>query len=136
MKRKYLEDLGIEIGNTPYCWRSDNDDKRQVMWKKEREKYGFDSRETWSLDYTFYLWLYERLMMFNELNVVDTEFHKFEYNGEALSMQDCIDKILNGLKYALTHEKDFYPNIPVGEYDEKTKDILPLFSLIFNHLWW
>lgn len=49
----YLERLEIPIEKcgTNFC---DKKDKRYRKWMKERKKYGFDSRETWSLDSSFY----------------------------------------------------------------------------------
>jgi len=47
MLGKYLKDLGIQEDKTPQGW-CPNDD-RQKFWDKDRETYGFDSRETWSL---------------------------------------------------------------------------------------
>ena len=64
MLGKYLKDLGILEDNTPQGWNKD--DSRQERWCKEREIYGFDEKETWSMDFTFKLWLYERLSMYNE----------------------------------------------------------------------
>ena len=36
-------------------------DSRKKLFKKQREKYGFDERETWSMDYTTITWLYTHL---------------------------------------------------------------------------
>ena len=66
MLGKYLKDLGILEDNTPQGWNKD--DSRQERWIKEREIYGFDEKETWSMDFTFKLWLYERLSMYNEMD--------------------------------------------------------------------
>ena len=56
---KYLTDIGITEDEVPWEWNLN--DKRQEQWKKEREEYGFDERETWNLDYMFDLWFYEHL---------------------------------------------------------------------------
>jgi len=110
----------------PEDWGKFND-KREIQWTEEREKYGFDSRETWSLNYTFYVWLYERLSMYNEVNVVDTSFHKFEFDGETLTFQEAIDKILV-----------ICNNVIVGEdIDVDKNGVVPrLFAEIFGCLWW
>jgi len=47
MLGKYLKDLGIKEVNTPQGWNKD--DSRQERWIKEREIYGFDEKETWSM---------------------------------------------------------------------------------------
>lgn len=96
-KHKYLEDIGIETKVTPWGWNQD--DSRQKQWKEDRKLYGFDERETWSLDTTFFYWLYERVMMYNEINCIDTSFHELVVNNEKLTQQECIDRIILGCKY-------------------------------------
>lgn len=49
--RKYLDDIGVT--QRPDTWNED--DVRQEQWVKEREEYGFDERETWALNFSFYL---------------------------------------------------------------------------------
>lgn len=41
-------------------------DDRQAMWKKEKEKYGFDDREMWSLGSRIAIFIYPRLKYFRE----------------------------------------------------------------------
>lgn len=130
MLGKYLRDLGLKENNVPqgYC----PGDKREEKWQKEREEYGFDSRETWSLDYTFKIWLYERLSMYNEVNIVDTSYHKYEFEGKEITFQKCIDRMLEGLKIDLTVEE--YEQ--TEEQKKKTTDVVKIFALCFNSLWW
>lgn len=130
MSRKYLNDIGVNLEDTPQGWLPN--DPRQEKWAKEREIYGFDERETWDLTYSFYLWLYERLSMYNEVNCINTSFHKFEFKGEVLTQQQCIDRMLEGLKIALTI--DYYDQ--TEEQKKKVDDIVKLFALCFHTLWW
>ena len=92
---KYIEDIA-DIENTPYGWNVG--DPRNIEWRMARETYGFDERETWSLDSTFMCWLYERLMMFKEVNHIDLDFHKFNINGKEMTQRECIDKIIENCK--------------------------------------
>lgn len=131
MNRKYIDDLGIKHEDTPQGWNLN--DLRQEEWKTEQKIYGFDERETWSLSYSFKLWLYERLSMYNEVNGINTSFHKFEYKDETLTQQDCINRILEGLKYDLTLV-EFSPEWK--KHEDKINDMLPLFVLCFDSLWW
>lgn len=97
--RKYLEDINYQD------WRKDmKKDKRNKKWKKERKKYGFDSRETWNLDSTMAELLYERLKMFNEVNIIDTSCHTVEVDDVKMSMQEAIDELLKALKARLTED--------------------------------
>ena len=100
--RKYLEDINYQD------WRKDmKKDKRNKKWKKERKKYGFDSRETWNLDSTMAELLYERLKMFNEVNIIDTSCHTVEVDDVKMSMQEAIDELLKALKVRLTTQTSF-----------------------------
>lgn len=132
--RKYIDDLGIKFKDTPQGWIGKKD-KRNNKWKKERKKYGFDVRETWSLNYTIKLFLYERLCMYNDVNIVDTDYHKFDINGEQLTFQQCIDLMIEGLELDLT----------LDEFDEKRKDkevenkinnYMHILAECLDCLWW
>ena len=58
------------------------DDPRKNIWEEEIKKYGFAAYETWAMDCFFSAWLYERLNMFLEVNCIDLNYHKFEYDGK------------------------------------------------------
>ena len=130
MGHKYLEDICVK-DNPPSEWCKG--DKRESKWEVEREIYGFDSRETWSLDTTFFCWLYERLMMYNEINIVDTSHHKFEYDGQTITFQECIDRMLNGCKIYLTSSDWEFEN---KELRKLVEDVPEIFALCFWCLWW
>lgn len=129
--RKYINDLNIKYENTPQGWC--HGDIRGKDWKEERKIYGFDSRETWGLDYTFNLWLYERLSMYNDINIIDTSFHKFTYKDEEITFQNCIDRMLEGLKLDLTLDNFSDERNAV---QDKIDDVVQIFALCFNALWW
>lgn len=133
--RKYIDDLGIKFEDTPQGWCLKDSDSREDYWKIEREEYGFDSRETWALDYSFKLWLYERLCMYNEINNVDTSFHKFEYKGKTLTLQDCIDRMIEGLKLDLTLD-EYDKKRDDAKIQEKIDDVVQIFALCYRYLWW
>lgn len=131
-RRKYIDELGISYFDTPQGWCENNNDIRLAKWQQQREELGFDERETWDLAYSFCLWLYERLRLFNEINIIDTTFHEFEYKGETLTLQDCIDRMLEGLKIELT--TDYHER--TKEEWEKAEDAVKLFALCYRYLWW
>lgn len=127
---KYLKELDIKIEDTPYGWCKG--DTRELTWSQERQEYGFDQRETWALDYTFYLWLYQRLKMYNEVNIIDTSFYTFEYNGQKFTQQECIDKMIEGCKIFITKE---HTEMTVEEQD-KIKDVTRIWALCIDKMWW
>ena len=74
---KYLNKLGMR--DDFVCVPGTTNREQSKRFRKEREKYGFDSRETWSLKMTSALWLYERLKMYLKQagKIVDLSFYKF-----------------------------------------------------------
>lgn len=117
-------------------WEWNLNDKRQEQWKKEREEYGFDERETWNLDYMFDLWFYEHLKMYDEVNCVNTNYYTFEYEGEKLTQQECIDYILDTLKRRLQRKE---PNWDTEDLDMVAKEEEKMYQLIIKILpclWW
>ena len=130
MARKYLDDIGVT--ERPDTWCNDGD-ARQERWTEQREIYGFDDREVWSLDYAFYLWLYERLKMYKEIAFVDLAFHKFEYEGEELTQSECIDRMIKGCEVYFKIEDDW--NIP--EEDQKMiNDVTKIWAIVWPVMWW
>ena len=133
--RKYLDELGIERKDTPEGWGTEND-KREEKWRKQREEYGFDERETWSLDYTIKLFLYERIKMYNEVNIVDTSYHKFEYKDNQITFQECIDRILEGLRLDIKLDEWDKRRYEEEETKEKIEDWGQIFILCKDAMWW
>jgi len=128
--RKCLTDIGVTIKNLPEGWA--NKTGRDKEWKKQRKVYGFDERETWELDHVFKTLIYERLCMYNYWCGIDTTYHKFEYNGEILTFQDCLDKMIEGFKIGITEESD-------EDYDykrEKINQAYDILALCHESLWW
>lgn len=127
MNRKYLDDIGVT--NRPDTWNKN--DSRQEVWKAQRELYGFDERETWNLNYTFNLWLYERLKMYKEYADIDLDYHKFEYEGIEYTQNQMIDMILERLRTSFEPEFD-----DCNEEDYNyIVDTIKMFYIIYGSLW-
>lgn len=128
---KYLEDIEVNIHNTPYGWLENNNDNRIPKWKKDYKKYGFDSRETWSLDYTFVLWLYQRVKMYNDItnNIIDKNHHKFNYREKEYSQQEMINILLNKCEKYIKDDKEDLKN-------ELVKEITDIWGIIILSMWW
>lgn len=129
LKIKYLEGL-VKLKDTPWGWNPD--DQRQEKWKQQREEYGFDERETWSLDYTFRLWFYQRLKMYNEVNIVATEKVKINFKDKEYTLQECIDYILE--MFELTFKDDNWDYHK--ERFENVYDAYRMIGEIMPYLWW
>lgn len=130
MNRKYLDD--INVIDRPDTWHKD--DSKQEVWKKQREIYGFDEREVWSLDYTFNLWFYERLKMFKECasKMIDLDFHKFEFGGKEYTQRQMIDMMIERLEFSFKPE---YDNLDEEQYKYVT-DVIKIFHKVYGAMWW
>ena len=133
-RHKYFSDIENKECEHPSTWGA-KDDSRSQIWYQERRKYGFDSRETWSLNTTFYIWLYERLMMYKEKanEIVDLTWHKFEYKGETLTQIECIDRMIEGCKIYIQNSYDYEID---KEKLEKVKEVAEIWALVLPVMWW
>ena len=126
--RKYLDDIGVT--DRPDTWNKD--DKRQEQWKEEREVYGFDERETWSLDFSFRLWLYERLKRYLDVSCVDLEYHKFDYNGNKYTQRQMIEMMLERLEFSFKPE--------YNDFDDKqfeyVSEVGKIWAIVLPAMWW
>ena len=126
MQRKYLDDLGIT--NRLDTWNPN--DSRQSQWEEQRKIYGFDERETWSLETAFYLWLYERLKMYLEYTIVDLDFYKFEYKGKTYTQKQMIDMMIERLEEYLTDETD------EKSFEKYPNEICEIWALVLPVMCW
>ena len=129
MAHKYIKEI-IDLEKTPYGWSENTG--RDSRWREQRRIYGFDERETWSLDNTFFYWLYERIKMYDEINIVDTksDFNKIIFRDKEFTLQDCIDFLLENCKTIILNQ---------GMNDsiiEVEKDVLDLWRECYRYLWW
>lgn len=126
MAHKYIKEI-IDLKDTPYGW-SDNTG-RDSRWREERRIYGFDERETWSLDITFFYWLYERLIMFKKVCSIDLNFHKININNKELTQGECIDKMIENCKEIIT-------NKTIYDLYDLQQETLEIWSKCIHTMWW
>lgn len=129
-RRAYLEKLqGYEPTTS---WGVDRNDERLEEWAKEQERYGFDSRQTWSLDIAMVELLYERLSMYLEIaeNTIDLEIHVFEFEGEKLNQREAIKQLLSMAKLILT-TTDFGEELRV-----RSTRFWSLWAITHPVMWW
>ena len=130
MKRKYLDDLGIKDRHD--LWNPN--DNRQSIWQRQRREYGFDERETWSLEGAFYLWLYERLKMYLEYasKIVNLDFHEFVYKGEKYTQKQLIDMMIERLENYFANKYDTESEEESSRLDE----VAEIWALVLPAMWW
>lgn len=126
--KKYLDDIGVT--NRPDTWNKD--DGRQEKWRQESETYGFDERETWALDFSFYLWLYERLKRYVEVCCIDLDYHKFEYNGTEYTQRQMVDMMIERLEFSFRKE---YNDANKEQY-AYVSEIEKIWAIVLPAMWW
>lgn len=131
MGRKYLDDIGKDYS---WVWKPEGSE-RDELFEKEREVYGFDSRETWSLDTVFYMWLYERLKMYKEYagEIVDLNYHKFDFKGKEYTQLELINMMIERLESYFKKEDLF---VSSEEEYEPIKEIGEIWALVLPAMWW
>lgn len=128
MNRFYLDEV-----NHPERFLDDND-SREPKWAEEREEYGFDERETWALDNTFYCWLYERLRAYQDWSCVNLDFHKFEYKGKEYTQGQLIAEMIVRLRWYFENEEE---NLSWTDKDyEFVHEIEQIWALVLPSMWW
>lgn len=132
-RNKYLENLGIKPEVYAVNLVSD-DDPRNERFQKQREDYGFDESETWSLDSAFVEWLYSRLKMFMERadGFIDLSHYKFQFKGKEINQRDAINYIIDVLEQWLMDEDKSFSS---GNND-RLIEAVKLFADILPAMWW
>lgn len=112
-----LEEIGVE---TKDMFWDDSicdiliNDKRQSKWKEQREAYGFDEREIWSLDTRIAIFLYPRILFYKEH--VSSDFI------EPCATASQWNKILDIILFSFGEYANYFKNEPrykTGESEEE-----------------
>ena len=122
-KHYYLDKINIK----PFFF-DDFKDRRNKQWKKERKKYGFDERETWSMDFTMIVLLYERLMMYNEIKSIDADYHKITIDSIEHTQQEWIDELIRLCELYLTGD-----DLNLSKH---SKRIWNIWNVLSAYMWW
>lgn len=138
---KELVPINMEIdGHYALFWFCDcqsqydiPDKKRNKKWKKEREEFGVDERETWSLNTRISEYILPRLKFYKK-------FSKGYPDGVSVEEWDIIlDKMIQAFKIvALMYETDLddEDNIHTEIGRKKYEEGMDLFRKYFLDLWW
>ena len=127
MKHKYLRELFPKELPFPYCERS---------YRK------FDERDTFNLDSTLIMWLYERLRYFQDAvtkQVVmdDPEWRTYEVDGEQLTQLQCINRMVEDCKIILLYKEwEDEHDLEWPKIDAAMRDLFKVFSEVYWAMWW
>ena len=114
MSHKYLENI-LPKGKSPYDFEFD-DEIRNQKWESERLEYGFDEREMWNLDFTFFCWLYERLRKYREVSPADLSCKIVKVNNEEKNLGEWIDIMINNSEALILLDMYSEENIKLAEF--------------------
>ena len=128
MSHKYLENI-LPKGKSPYDFEFD-DEIRNQKWESERLEYGFDEREMWNLDFTFFCWLYERLRKYREVSPADLSCKIVKVNNEEKNLGEWIDIMINNSEALILLDMYSEENIKLAEFT------IEIFKQTIFYLWW
>ena len=57
----------------------------------------------------FIEWLYCHLKMYNKVNIIDTTFYKFEWQGKEITQQEAIDLLIKACRKYLKDVDEDHP---------------------------
>ena len=94
-----------------------------MFFKSKKKKL---AEECWSLDYNFIVWLNQHLK-------VNIEYHKFEYQGQEYTQKQLIERMIE-LSDNLIEDEHYFDWSE--QYSSMTNELLDIFKLCFQTLWW
>lgn len=122
MKHKYIRELYPDHLPFPYS---------------EEDYHEFDERDTFNLDASMLMWLYERLRFFQDeaskiVALDDPTGKTFDIDGEKLTQLQCIDRMVEDCKVAL-----FSDDLDeLEKMDAAVRDLFKVLSEVFWCMWW
>jgi hypothetical protein len=123
---EYYYEKQVGVSPEKYSWNEMLNDPRQPYWQEEKEKYGFDERETWGLCYTFVTWIYPRLKYFREISNRSRPMDLTQSQWD-----EILDEMLSGFEIYLITDNSWNQEV-LNKMDKS----LELFKKYFWGLWW
>ena len=128
MKHEYLHEL-FPNGNLPFPYN-------------EEDYYDFDKRDTYNMDNTLVMWLYERLRFFQEKVSKEINMGEKLYlfgkevliDGRVVTMQECVDRMVEDCKLIILAIKRLPEDWTVAEAAKD--DLFKVLSKVFWAMWW
>ncbi len=84
------------------------------------------------MNYSFYLWLCERLKRYVEVACIDLNYHRFEYNGAEYTQGQLIDMMLDRLLFSFGKE---YNDFDEKQY-EYVSEVEKIWAIVMPAMWW
>lgn len=126
--RKYIDELGVKERPDTWC----PNDKREPAWAKQRDIYNFDSRETWDIELTIRLAIYERVRFYIENAPIDLSCHKIEYKSAVYTQEELIEELLSRIEFYIS---PCYNNMSKVQSDF-VNEIEEIWAVLHYYMWW
>lgn len=103
-----------------------------MFFKSRKKKL---AEECWNVDYNFIVWLNQHLKVYlqDAPKVVNLEYHKFEYQGQEYTQKQLIERMIE-LSDNLIEDGHYFDW--EEQYSSMTNELLDIFKLCFQTLWW
>lgn len=126
-RRAYLD--GIDGYEPTTSWTKPEED-RQPRWAAQQARYGFDDRQTWSLNTAMVELLYERLQMYYTFasEHIDLDLHKFEFEGRELTQREAVLKLIQ-LGAIILEDEELEGPSPTNRF-------WSLWTIVHPVMWW
>lgn len=117
-------------------------DSRKKVWKKERKEYGFDSRETWSMDFTLACWIYEHFKWFLDNAPIDLTLHKLDIevvvNENDDSLKTEVQKVSQkeAIEYVLRYFEYYFRQCCTDIEDQYYICAMRIVTELMPFMWW
>lgn len=100
----------------------------------EEDYHDFDTRDTFNMNHTLIMWLYQCLRFFEEeaSKVVNFNFHKFDIDGEELTQMQCIHRMVDDCTVII--KSDEFEEME--KIDAAKDDLFKVLSKVYWAMWW
>ena len=110
---------------------------RPQFWKQKRQ-YGFDEREVWDLDFSFYCWVYERVRMYLDRGQQIVNLHdktnSYFWQGKEFSQFDLMQELLARLELYFKGEQDCW--IKTKQEERMVEEIGEIWAVLLPGMWY
>ena len=110
---------------------------------KQRKKYRFDERETWNMDYTSLVWLYEHIKMFLDIGgkIVDLDYPLLDEDKREFSEKENLDfnskrEVLEYICHLIEQWDRLCDDTVTIDCWEPAQQAIRLYAMILPGMWW
>lgn len=100
--------------------------------KNIAENWGLDEKDTWNLDKTMLVFLYQKLNHYKHVTNTDMEYHTFtNFNLKEVTELEIVEEILEDIRVLYNDTEDNYHTKNIT-----TMRVFHNIGQVFHNLWW